>query len=174
MPFRVEFDPSECVACGTCAVACMDQCDTVIGVDVPCRRIVTLEDHSGGKTVIRYASVGCMHCRDPICQRVCRQGCYTVDAETGLVLLDGAACVGCGACVKACPIGAVALNSAGKASKCNGCRERLLLGLPAACERACQNQAIRFTAGESGAEDDRETVTLLSRLLGSGKGGRAC
>lgn len=172
MPFQMCFNPQECVACGTCAVACMDQYDTVIGRDVPCRRIVTLEEHTNGTPVIRYLSISCMHCRNPICQKVCSQDCYTVDPETALVLLDPKNCIGCGACVKACPIEAVALDTAGKASKCNGCRERLLLGLPAACERACQNQAIRFKPTEDGAGDNRETVALLAQLLREQRNGR--
>lgn len=169
MPFRMCFDPRECVACGTCAVACMDQNDTVIGRDVPCRRIITLEDPDG-TPVIRYLSVGCMHCRIPACQKVCPQNCYTVDEETELVLLNPESCISCGACVKACPIGAVALDASGRASKCNGCRERLLLGLPAACERACQNHAICLKEVERGEEDTDDAVMFLERLLNGRKG----
>ena len=166
MPFRMVFDVERCVACGTCAIACMDQCDTELGRDTAHRRVMTRERMEDGRLTVHYLSMGCMHCARPACMAACGRGCYHRDAETGVVVLDKTRCVGCQRCVRACPLGAVSIDGAGKADKCNGCIERLKLGLPPACVKACQNEAIRFEYTEDAAQaDNMEHVAALAALL---------
>lgn len=169
MPYRMYFDPEKCVACGTCAIACVDQCDWPVGqVPMP-RRVLTREAVEKDGIRISYLSVGCMHCTDAACIAACPQGCFSRDGETGLVRLDSQACIGCRQCGKKCPIGAVGFRQDGKSSKCNGCMERLKLGLRPACEKACQNGAIRFEYVEAaGGGSNMESVMALAGLLREG------
>lgn len=167
MPYRVFYDQEKCIACGTCLVACMDQNDTDVDLQVPFRRVFTKEKREREKTIIRYLSVGCMHCQKPPCITACPQGCYFRDPESGLVQLDNRACIGCRRCSDACPLDAVGFGSSGRASKCNGCLERLKLGLRPPCEKACQEEAIRFeyVADADAAGGDPESVEFLVRCL---------
>ena len=167
MPYRVYYDEEKCVACGTCSVACMDQNDINVDVQVPYRRVFTREMQKNGKVTIHYLSVGCMHCKNAPCMSACPQKCYFRDPESGLIQLDNTACIGCRHCNTACPLGVIGFGNSGKASKCNGCLERLKLGLKPACEKACQEGAIRFEYVEDAAEagGDPENIEFLMNCL---------
>lgn len=51
----------------------------------------------------------CRQCRTPECLAACPAGAMSLDAR-GVVLLDEAACVRCGACADVCPYGAIFYN----------------------------------------------------------------
>lgn len=145
MSGRFVFDPDRCVACGACAVACMDQNDVDLAAgDQPFRRCETSERGMGMAVTMRYLSSGCLHCDDAPCIAACPMGCIARDAETGLVLCDNTACIGCRRCAAVCPSGAPVFGPDGKMRKCDGCIERVRAGLLPACVRACPFEALRF------------------------------
>jgi Fe-S-cluster-containing dehydrogenase component len=79
-----------------------------------------------------------MHCDHPPCTEVCVSRATYKDPENGLVLVDQEACIGCGYCVEACPYNARYLNKKrGVVDKCNGCVQRLAVGMPPACVSTC-------------------------------------
>lgn len=87
------------------------------------------------RTFIPY---NCMHCENPPCVDVCVSRATYKDQENGLVLVDQEACIGCGYCVEACPYDARYLDSArGVVDKCNGCIQRVEVGLQPACVATC-------------------------------------
>lgn len=101
------FDSAKCSACGACALACIDQNDVdVASGQQPFRHTFTLENKQGD---LSFHSVSCMHCADAPCVMGCPCGCLTKDAETGFTLYDTTNCIGCHACVKVCPTGALVL-----------------------------------------------------------------
>lgn len=167
MAYKMFFDESKCVACGTCTVACMDQWDIDVDQDVPYRRVVTHEVVKDKETKIVYASISCMHCKEAVCINTCPKKCFSKDCNTGLVILDNTNCIGCHQCNEACSLRAIGFRKDGKASKCNGCLERLEFGLRPACEKACQNNAITFQYVEdikdAGANQDE--VEKISQIL---------
>jgi Fe-S-cluster-containing hydrogenase components 1 len=158
MGYIVEFSMEACVGCGACSVACMDQMDTDISQTPPFRKILTRESVRAGKVKVDYLSLACMHCENPPCVSVCPLDCYYLDTNTGLVILDQSDCIGCNLCGDVCKIGAVAYDRNGKASKCNGCYERVQLQLLPACAKACPSGAIAFRdanqAGLKGGSND--------------------
>jgi ferredoxin len=61
----------------------------------------------------------------------------------GIVDFDKSACIGCKACIAACPYDAIFINPEDhSAEKCNFCAHRLDVGLEPACVVVCPTQAI--------------------------------
>ena len=128
------FNGSRCTGCKTCTMACKDYHD--LGADVSLRNVMeyaggawTQDEASGlwGNTVFAYyVSVACNHCDNPACLAACPQGAISKDPNTGLVTRDEEACIGCGACVTACPYDAPRVDEEkGKSVKCDGCASRV-------------------------------------------------
>lgn len=142
----VTFDGKACSACHACSVACIDQNDLPTGTGEVCayRQIQSCEQRVDGGYRFYREMQGCMHCTDAQCMEVCPVGCFTKDIQTGLILPDGTACVGCQLCSEACPYDAIRFNAEGKMHKCDGCIDRIRAGLRAACETICPPQALRF------------------------------
>lgn len=61
----------------------------------------------------------------------------------GIVDFDRSACIGCQACIAACPYDAIYIDPvSNSAEKCNFCSHRVDLGLQPACVAVCPTQAI--------------------------------
>lgn len=48
----------------------------------------------------------CMQCKAPSCMAACRKDAIYIDEQTGARCIDREKCIACGACIKACPLGA--------------------------------------------------------------------
>lgn len=142
MKYIFNLDYSKCVACGACAVACVDQNDTSLkDGDKPFRTVAAVERPGDPKKEIRYLSVGCMHCATAPCVGACPVGCLKKN-EMGLTEYDNSACIGCHSCAMACPFGAPTFGASGKMTKCDGCQTRLENGMLPACMRVCPTGAL--------------------------------
>jgi Fe-S-cluster-containing dehydrogenase component len=78
----------------------------------------------------------------------------------GVVLVDRAKCIGCKACLAACPYDARFINPDGYADKCTFCIHRVERGLDPACVSVCPTRCMHF-----GDRDD--PLSEVSRLLAS-------
>ena len=86
-----------------------------------------------------------MHCDKPPCTEVCVSGATYKDKDTGLVLVDKEACIGCGFCVEACPYGVRYIDEKrGVVDKCNACVQRLEVDLQPACVATCLGKSRMF------------------------------
>lgn len=146
-------DASKCTGCKTCTVACKDAHDSPVGINF--RHVLEYagggwrQDRSTGAwhqdVFAYYLSIGCNHCADPACVKVCPTKAHYKRKEDGLVVIDAAKCIGCGMCAKACPYGASQLNpDLRKMTKCDGCLDRLERGLGPICVESCTQRAIEF------------------------------
>ena len=142
----VQFNARACSACHACSVACIDENDLPRGAGRVCayRRVTEQEKKTeAGYRFLRKMS-GCMHCADAPCMAVCPADCFSRDGQTGLILPDNSACLGCRLCAEACPFDAVSFGGNGLMQKCDGCIDRLRAGLRPACEAICPPQALKF------------------------------
>lgn len=118
------FYPALCTGCQSCQFACREANHLSPGIYL--RRVLTLESGDpAGYT--GFFSAGCSHCQEPACVAACQNGAMYRDPDQGVVLHDDQRCIGCSACLWACPYGAVTINPMnGKAVKCNSCLHRRL------------------------------------------------
>ena len=147
------FDASKCTGCTTCMVACKDKNHLPVGMNF--RRVTEFsggnwrQDRATGAwhqdAFAYYLSISCNECSDPACVKVCPTKAHFKRSEDGLVLIDPKKCIGCGACLAACPYGAPQLDrEARKMRKCDTCLDRREKGLNPACVDACPQRALDF------------------------------
>ena len=107
----------------------------------------------------------CLHCDDAPCVTVCPTGASYKRAEDGIVLVNEAACMGCGLCAWACPYGAREVDvAAGVMKKCTLCVDRIHnealpeIDREPACVRTCPTGARHFG-------DLADPASAVSRLV---------
>lgn len=124
-------------------------CESVCGlfnekVNDPSRaRIRIVKKHSLGLS----APVVCHQCKKPSCQSACPVDAIKKDPD-GLVRVDQESCIGCEACVSACPFG-IMMALPEKVVKCELC------GGDPQCVKYCATQAIEYGDAESEAGEKR-------------------
>ena len=91
-----------------------------------------------------YISMGCNHCRDPICVDGCPSHAMHKHAS-GIVLIDSKKCIGCRYCEWACPYAAPQFDRLnGVMTKCDFCHTRIQEGHEPCCVEACPTRALSF------------------------------
>jgi Fe-S-cluster-containing dehydrogenase component/formate-dependent nitrite reductase membrane component NrfD len=133
-------DHSRCIGCHACSTACKSENQVPLSVN---------------RTYVKYADVGifpaarrvfqvtrCNQCDDPPCTHACPTAAMYRRAD-GIVDFDKSICIGCKACIAACPYDAIFINPEDhSAEKCNFCAHRIDIGLEPACVVVCPVQAI--------------------------------
>jgi tetrathionate reductase subunit B len=137
-------DVSRCIDCRACLVACS------VENNVPMNHTRIWVKDLGVQGEFpdlqrSFVPYNCMHCDNPPCIEVCVSGATYKEADTGLVLVDQEACIGCGYCVEACPYDARYLDEKrGVVDKCTGCVQRVEIGQQPACVTTCLGGARMF------------------------------
>ncbi len=84
----------------------------------------------------------CNQCEDAPCVAACPTAAMH-RRQDGIVDFDKSVCIGCKACMAACPYDAIFINPEDhSAEKCNFCAHRLDVGLEPACVVVCPTEAI--------------------------------
>jgi Fe-S-cluster-containing dehydrogenase component/formate-dependent nitrite reductase membrane component NrfD len=149
-------DNRACIGCHACSVACKSENEVPLGVN---------------RTWVKYVETGlfpdarrhfqvtrCNHCANPPCVRICPVEAMYQRAD-GIVEFDGGICIGCKACLQACPYDAIYIDpESGTAAKCHYCAHRTDIGLEPACVVVCPEHAII-------AGDMNEPNNEISRIL---------
>ena len=133
-------DQDRCIGCHACTTACKSENEVPLGVT---RTYVKSVEVGTFPQVRRAFQVTrCNQCADAPCVAACpTQAMYRRD--DGIVDFDKEVCIGCKACIAACPYDAIFINPEdNSAEKCNLCAHRLEIGLEPACVTVCPTQAI--------------------------------
>lgn len=137
-------DPTLCIACRACEVACEREHEGINHID-----IYVVEE---AEASIPYT---CRHCENAPCVTVCpTRALYRSDSG---VYVNYIRCIGCRQCIIACPFGIPKFIEGLKVIvKCDLCRHRQSKNLPPACASTCPTGAISYI--------EEEEVTRLKRV----------
>ncbi len=133
-------DHTRCIGCHACSTACKSENEVPLSVH---------------RTYVKYAETGafpqvrrafqvtrCNQCAEPPCVEACPTAAMYARAD-GIVDFDKSVCIGCKACMAACPYDAIFINPQDRAAeKCNLCAHRIDVGLEPACVVVCPTEAI--------------------------------
>ena len=93
-------DLRKCIGCNTCAYVCKHVNDVPANADW--RQLVECEIDRKPKGQKVFLTMSCMHCSEPPCLEVCPSKATYIRPD-GIVDINYELCVGCAACVVACP-----------------------------------------------------------------------
>ena len=153
-------DLNRCVGCLGCIVACK----TVNDVRVGSFRNKVLRQgpfprEEGGNwpdVDMYFLPVSCQHCASPECVTVCPTGASHINEEDGTVQIDRDQCIGCGACLTACPYGCRYVDvDTSVAEKCDLCASITSEGGLPQCVTQCGGFARFFGDLDEGIESFR-------------------
>jgi Fe-S-cluster-containing dehydrogenase component/Ni/Fe-hydrogenase subunit HybB-like protein len=149
-------DNRKCIGCHACSTACKSENQVPLGVN---RTWVKYTETGRYPDTKRHFQVTrCNHCANPPCVRICPVGAM-VQRNDGIVAFEADACIGCKACLQACPYDAIYIDpETGTAAKCHYCGHRVESGIEPACVVVCPEHAII-----SGDMDDPSSE--ISRVL---------
>jgi Fe-S-cluster-containing dehydrogenase component/formate-dependent nitrite reductase membrane component NrfD len=133
-------DNTKCIGCHACTTACKSENEVPLSVT---------------RTYVKYVDTGyfpqarrsfqvtrCNQCEDAPCVAACPTAAMHQRPD-GIVDFDKSICIGCKACIAACPYDAIFINPEDKsAEKCNFCAHRIDVGLEPACVVVCPTQAL--------------------------------
>lgn len=157
-------DLKKCVGCGACATACRQSNGTPSGVHFS--KVIKYETGRFPNSRLHALPTLCMHCAVAPCLRACPTGA-TMRKEDGTVVVDNSICIGCRACMQACPYEARQFiwefkdywpdegptpfekleresYEVGTVVKCDFCQSRQAEGRQPACVEACPTKARIF------------------------------
>jgi Fe-S-cluster-containing dehydrogenase component/formate-dependent nitrite reductase membrane component NrfD len=140
MQYGFLMDHRRCIGCHACTVACKAENDVPVG---SFRTWVKYTEKGRFPSVKRhFAVLRCNHCSKAPCVTICPVNALEKRPD-GIVDIDRRACIGCRACMQACPYDAIYLNEdTGSVEKCHFCAHRVEQNLEPACVIVCPEQAI--------------------------------
>jgi Fe-S-cluster-containing dehydrogenase component/formate-dependent nitrite reductase membrane component NrfD len=135
-------DLRKCIGCHACTIACKAEHEIPIGVN-RCW-VKTVEKGTFPDTRRFFFPVLCNQCDEAPCARICPTSAL-YKRRDGIVDLNGAVCIGCRACMVACPYDQLFIDpNTQTAEKCNFCANRVENKLLPACVSVCPTECRIF------------------------------
>ena len=133
-------DNRRCIGCHACTVACKAENEVPIGVNRTWVKYI--EKGEFPQTRRSFSVMRCNHCANAPCVEICPVRALFTRPD-GIVDFDSRRCIGCKACLQACPYDALYIDPYDDtAAKCNFCSHRIDVGLEPPCVTVCPTQAI--------------------------------
>ncbi len=140
MQYGFAIDQRTCIGCHACTVACKTEHDIPLGNFRTWVKYV--DSGSFPDTARSFGVMRCNHCTDAPCVKICPTSAL-YKREDGIVDFDNERCIGCKACMQACPYDAIYIDAeTHTAAKCNFCAHRVDQDLEPACVVVCPTHSI--------------------------------
>jgi Fe-S-cluster-containing dehydrogenase component/formate-dependent nitrite reductase membrane component NrfD len=144
MPDSVQWgkviDQTRCIGCHACSTACKSENAVPLGVNRTYVKYVDVGEFPAARRAFQVTR--CNQCEHPPCVGACPTSAMYRRPD-GIVDFDKDICIGCKACIAACPYDAIFINPEDhSAEKCNFCAHRLEMSLEPACVVVCPTEAI--------------------------------
>jgi Fe-S-cluster-containing dehydrogenase component/formate-dependent nitrite reductase membrane component NrfD len=140
MRYGFVIDQDRCIGCHACTVACKEEHQVPVGVFRTW--VKHIEKGEFPHTSRHFGVMRCNHCDDSPCTVICPTSAL-YRRDDGIVDFDNRRCIGCKACMQACPYDALYIDpNNNTAAKCNFCAHRVEMSLEPACVIVCPTQAI--------------------------------
>jgi Fe-S-cluster-containing dehydrogenase component/formate-dependent nitrite reductase membrane component NrfD len=138
--FGFLIDNRKCIGCHACTVACKSEHQVPLGVDRTWVKYIEKGEFPNNRRL--FSVMRCNHCEFAPCVTICPvTALYRRD--DGIVDFNSDRCIGCKACMQACPYDALYIDpDSMTAAKCNFCTHRVEVGLEPSCVVVCPEQAI--------------------------------
>lgn len=158
MRYGFVIDNRKCIGCHACTVACKTENQVPLGVNRTWVKYVEKGTYPNTRRVFQVTR--CNHCEKPPCVTICPVTAM-YQRKDGIVDFNSERCIGCKACMQACPYDAIYMDpDDGTAAKCHYCAHRTEVGLEPSCVVVCPEHAI--IAGDLD-EADSEIAHLVAR-----------
>ncbi len=149
-------DLKNCIGCKACEVAC--KAENNVPVNAWRLRVKYVDAGLYPDVKRTFTPMRCNQCEAAPCERSCPVSALHY-LPNGIVNVDKDRCIGCAACMLACPYGAIYMDpETNTADKCTFCAHRIEGGLQPACVVACPTEANIF-----GDLDDSQSI--ISKYL---------
>ncbi len=160
-------DLDRCIGCLSCEVACKQE-KGVKTFGIRPMKVFRVEGLLE-KPDAFFLPMNCFHCEPAPCVWACPTSAMRKREKDGIVYVEESLCIGCKACIIACPYGAIAFNPADmKVQKCDYCYERVDQGLLPSCVSKCVTNCLYFvevdeipTQRHTATRIDSETYRLV-------------
>ena len=140
MRYGFVIDQDRCIGCHACTVACKEEHQVPVGVFRTW--VKHIEKGEFPHSSRHFGVMRCNHCDNSPCTEICPTTALYRRAD-GIVDFDNRRCIGCKACMQACPYDALYIDpNNNPAAKCNFCAHRVEMSLEPACVIVCPTQAI--------------------------------
>lgn len=132
--YALIFKKKDCMGCHACEVACKQEHNLPVGP-----RLVRVIEKAPD-----FIPIYCHHCAKAPCMEACPEKAIFKN-DLGIVLINKELCIGCMACVEACPFGAMQFYEEDEvAVKCDLCVFRIMEGKAPACVAVCPTRCIVY------------------------------
>jgi Fe-S-cluster-containing dehydrogenase component len=133
-------DHERCIGCHACTTACKSENEVPLSVTRTYVKVVDVGVFPQARRAFQVTR--CNQCEWSPCTVACPTGAMARRPD-GIVDFDKSICIGCKACIAACPYDAIFINPEDhSAEKCNFCAHRIDSGLEPACVVVCPTEAI--------------------------------
>jgi Fe-S-cluster-containing dehydrogenase component/formate-dependent nitrite reductase membrane component NrfD len=135
-------DLRKCIGCHACTIACKAEHEIPVGVNR--NWVKTVEKGLFPDTRRFFFPVLCNQCDEAPCARICPTNAL-FKRRDGIVDLNSDSCIGCRACMEACPYDQLFIDpNTRTAEKCNFCANRVENRLLPACVSVCPTECRIF------------------------------
>ncbi|GAB4244996.1 MAG: 4Fe-4S dicluster domain-containing protein [Thermoleophilia bacterium] len=142
-------DQEKCDGCLLCVAACSVAHTGV--VDLERAHITVYRAHEDV-----FVPLPCHQCETPSCVQACPTKACHRDAETRRVVIDDSRCIGCKACVVACPFGRAHYDLvSGVSTKCDYC------GGEPECVKLCEPRALTYVYSDESSQGKKRASPLV-------------